>query len=385
MNIVYFYPNLKDAAGTERMLNIKANYFADIYGYNVTIITYTQFDNPIFFEFSKKIKFIHFNIQDPAPNFKNMSNKEQKKQYKNFIQTYRKAVENYLYNNPTDIAISMYMGAEHKFLPLIKDGSKKIMEFHFHFDIASFSKKLKEKWSFQNLKMKIQTFLFQRVLNKYDKIVVLTEQDEKEWSTYFDNVTNIPNHITITPIRANMKIEKVLAVGRFTYQKGFDFLIEAWSIVNKKFPNWRLDIYGHGELENDLREQIKSLNLDNSITLFPPDKNINHVFANHSIFALSSRFEGFPLVLIEALASGLPPVAFECKNGPKQMMGNSILKHFLVKPNDIKDFAEKLIILMQNNDLRTNMSQEASNIAKQYELCNIMEIWKEKFDNLIKK
>ena len=67
------------------------------------------------------------------------------------------------------------------------------------------------------------------------------------------------------------------------------------------------------------------------------------------------------------------------------MMGNSILKHFLVKPNDIKDFAEKLIILMQNNDLRTNMSQEASNIAKQYELCNIMEIWKEKFDNLIKK
>ena len=383
MKIVYFFPNLKDSAGTERMLNVKANYLADILHHEVTIITYRQFDDPIFFEFSTKIKFVHFNIPDPTSQLKGLSYLEKRKRYKNFMQTYRQNVENYLYNNPTDIAISMYFGAEHKFLSLIKDGSKKLMEYHFHFDITPLSKKLKAKWSLKNLKMKLQTKLFQRTLNKYDKIVVLTEQDQEEWGKYFSNVINIANPITITPIQANPEIEKVLAVGRFTYQKGFNYLIDAWAIVNKDFPEWELDIYGSGELEEELKTQIKELNLEDSIHLYEPRKDINHVFSQHSIYALSSRFEGFPLVLIEALSCGLAPVAFECKNGPKQMMGDSLLKDFLVEPFDVNDFAEKLKTLMQNRQLRTEISQEAMKISQRYKLENIMEDWENTFKKLL--
>ena len=109
------------------------------------------------------------------------------------------------------------------------------------------------------------------------------------------------------------------------------------------------------------------------------------MFSQHSIYALSSRFEGFPLVLIESLASGLTPVAFECKNGPKQMMGDSRLKDFLVQPFDVKEFAEKLRILMENESLRTEMSNEAVNVSKRYELIPIMELWQETFSHLIKK
>ena len=132
MKIVYFFPNLKDSAGTERMLNVKANYLADVLHHEVTIITYRQFNDPIFFDFSKKIKFVHFNIQDPTPNLKGLNYWEKRKRYRNFMQTYRQKVEEYLYKNPTDIAISMYFGAEHKFLPLINDGSKKILEYHYN-------------------------------------------------------------------------------------------------------------------------------------------------------------------------------------------------------------------------------------------------------------
>ncbi|MCD5968725.1 glycosyltransferase, partial [Riemerella anatipestifer] len=275
MNIIYFFPNLKDAAGTERMLNVKANYLADVLGYNVTIITYRQYDDPIFFKFSEKIKMIHFDIPDPTRDLKNFPSAERKKLYKNFMATYRKKVEDYLYHNPTDIAISMYFGAEHKFLPLIKDGSKKVMEYHFHFDITPFSKILKSGWSLQNLKAKILTKLFQRTLNKFDKIVVLTEEDEKVWSHYFDKVTNIPNPITIEPITADTNAEKVLAVGRHTSQKGFDYLVEAWAIVAKKFPNWQLDIYGHGEQEEERKQQIKNLGLEKSINLYIISKTKN--------------------------------------------------------------------------------------------------------------
>lgn len=385
MNVVYFFPTLKDAAGTERMLNIKANYMADVLGYNISIITYRQYDDPVFFKFSDRIKIIHLNIPDPTRDLKGLDYLEKRKQYKTFMHTYRKAVEDYLYNNPTDIAISMYFGAEHKFLPLIKDGSKKILEYHFHFDITPLSQKLKAPWTLRNLRTKIPTWLFQRTLNKYDKIVVLTEEDDKEWSVYFDNVANIANPITIEPIQANTDIEKVLAVGRFIDQKGFDYLIDTWAIVNKKFPNWQLDIYGHGDLEDNLRKQIKDLNLENSINLFPPSKEINKVFSEHSIYALSSRFEGFPLVLIEALASGLAPVAFECKNGPKQMMGDSKLKDFLVEPFNIHTFAEKLMLLMENKSLREEIAQEAKIISERYQIDKIMQQWVNLFKTISRK
>ncbi|MDM1547536.1 glycosyltransferase family 4 protein [Empedobacter falsenii] len=383
MKIVYFFPNLKDSAGTERMLNVKANYLADVLHHEVTIITYRQFNDPIFFDFSKKIKFVHFNIQDPTPNLKGLNYWEKRKRYRNFMQTYRQKVEEYLYKNPTDIAISMYFGAEHKFLPLINDGSKKILEYHFHFDITPLSKKLKAKWSLRNIRMKMQTKLFQKTLNKYDRIIVLTQQDDEEWSNYFNNVINIPNPITITPIKTDSSIEKVLAVGRFTYQKGFNYLIDAWAIVNNDFPDWKLDIYGSGELEEDLIKQIKQLSLGNSINLCEPRKDINQVFSEHSIFALSSRFEGFPLVLIEALSCGLVPVAFECKNGPKQMMGDSELKKFLVRPFDVTEFAEKLKILILNKQLRTEMSEEAIKVSQRYQLDNIMMIWESTFKKIL--
>lgn len=384
MKIVYFFPSLKDSAGTERMLNVKANYLADVLQHEVTIITYRQFNEPIFFEFSDKIKFVHLDIEDPTSQLKGLSYFKKRSLYKNFMHTYKSKVEQYLYNNPTDIAISMYFGAEHKFLPLLKDGSKKILEYHFHFDITPLSKKLKAKWKLNNLRSKYQTWLFQKTLNKYDRIVVLTEQDEKEWEVYFSNVINIPNPITIQPIIADPKIKKVLAVGRYTYQKGLNYLIDAWALIAKDFPEWALDIYGSGELENDLKIQIKKLNIENSVNLCLPRKDINNVFSQHSVFALSSRFEGFPLVLIEALSCGLAPVAFECKNGPKQMMGDSKLKDFLVEPFNVEQFAEKLKIVMENETLREEIAEEALTISKRYELESIMNIWEKTFISLLK-
>lgn len=382
MNIVYFFPTLKDPAGMEKVLNIKANYMADVLGYKVTIITYRQYEDPIFFEFSDKIRIIHLNISDPTRDLKGVNYWKKRKLYKTFMQSYRRKVEEYLYNNPTDVAISMYLGAEHKFLPLIKDGSKKILEFHFPFEITYFSKILKEKWNIRNLKRKFQTMLFQKTLNKYSRIVCETEEDANDWGVYFNNAIDIPNPLTIEPIFADSKIKKVLAIGRFTEQKGFDYLIDIWDIVSPKFPDWHLDIYGWGDLEDTLKKQIHSLGLENTITLYPPSKDLRQIYASHSIFTLSSRFEGSPLVLSESIASGLAPVSFDCKKGPKQIMGDSKLKDFLVEPYNINSFAEKLIRLMENPSLRKDISQEALKVSERYQIDHIMKIWENLFNDL---
>ena len=120
MNIVYFYPHLKHPGGIERILTAKANYMADILGYNVTIITYRQFNGKNYFNLSKNVIQINLDIEDPSI-FKN--NDFNKKDYKKFLFTYKNLIEDFLLKNPQDIAISLFFGKEFNFLPLIKDNS----------------------------------------------------------------------------------------------------------------------------------------------------------------------------------------------------------------------------------------------------------------------
>lgn len=382
MNITYIIPHLRQSSGMERVLNIKANYLADVLGHNVTIITYRQFGAPIFFEFSPKIHFIHLDISDPTFSLHQYSFFKRRIIYRDFIKNYQLQLENFLKNNPQDICISMGIGAEWKFLPNITDHSKKILEFHFNFNISPF-RLLKTPYTFKNLKAKLETHLLKKQIEKYDKIVTLTDEDNKTWKKYFPKSQCINNPITINPLKnPNLNNKKVLAVGRLTKEKGFDYLIDTWKIVNQKHPDWELNIYGDGELKDILLKQISNNLLDNKIKLHPPTKEIEKIYHESSIFVLSSRYEGFVLALIEAMASGLPCISFNCKYGPEEMIINAE-NGFLVDLGNTEDLANKIIALIENPILRKSFSEKAVISAHRFTIEKIMEQWINLFKNIL--
>ena len=385
MNIVYFIPHLKNMSGMERVICVKANYMADVLGYNVTIITYRQFDSPIAFDISPNVKFEHLNIEDPTFRLQEFSFFERRKRIKIFMETYRQKVKEYLKNHKTDIAISTFLGAEYKFLPLIKDGSKKILEVHFGFDTTQF-KLLKKRITYSNFFEIYQIKKLQKIINYFDKIVVLTDDDAEDWRKYFNKIEVISNSITITESKpTDLERKFAIAVGRLENQKGFDYLIDAWRLVYQKNPDWTLDIYGGGTLKDALMQQIKDNGLQEVIRIYPPTDRITDKYAEHSIFVLSSRHEGFVLSLLEAMSLGLACVSFDCKHGPKQMIDDSE-SGFLVELGNTEVLAEKINTLIENEKLRKTFAHNAKiRIREKYGLDTIMPKWTNLFNKLISK
>ena len=385
MNIVYFIPHLKNISGMERVICVKANYMADVLGYNVTIITYRQYDCPIAFDISPKVKFEHLNIEDPTFRLQELSFFERRKRIKIFMEIYRQKVEEYLKNHKTDIVISTFLGTEYKFLTSIKDGSKKILELHFGFDATQF-RFLKKKIIWSNFFQIYQVKKLQKIINSFDKIVVLTDNDAEDWRKYFSKVEIISNPITITESKpTDLERKSAIAVGRLSNEKGFDYLIDAWRLVHQKNPDWTLDIYGGGALEETLKQQIKDNGLQEVIRIHPPTDRIADKYAEHSIFVLSSRHEGFVLSLLEAMSLGLACVSFDCKHGPKQMIDDGE-SGFLVELGNTEVLAEKINTLIENEKLRKTFAHNAKiRIREKYGLDTIMPKWTNLFNKLISK
>lgn len=209
------------------------------------------------------------------------------------------------------------------------------------------------------------------------KIVTLTRQDTRNYRKRYNarNVITIPNPITIeasTPSPLTGKC--VLAVGRFTSQKGFDLLLEAWNKVRSKDDGWTLRIIGQGEMEQQLKDTICKSGLSGNVEIIPSTQLITEQYRQASIYVLSSRFEGLPLVLIEAMAMGLPIVSFDCETGPRDIVIDG-LTGVLVKPGDTNLLATELDKLMQDDKRRTYYSENALKESRRFEPEAIVSKW----------
>ena len=190
-----------------------------------------------------------------------------------------------------------------------------------------------------------------RELKKLSKFVVLTHEDAAFW-TELDNVMVIPNPSSFFPEEQSDCVEKqVIAVGRYVSQKGFDRLIDSWQLVANKHPDWKLKIYGDGAMRTQLERQITSLQLQNSCFLESTVSDIDQKMLKSSIYVLSSRFEGLPMTLIEAMACGLPVVAFTCHCGPRDIVSDGV-DGYLVQDGNIDDLSEKIDMLITNSEIR---------------------------------
>jgi glycosyltransferase involved in cell wall biosynthesis len=183
---------------------------------------------------------------------------------------------------------------------------------------------------------------------------------------------------------SDLTTKRVLAVGRISYQKGYDRLIEAWWLIADSIPEWKLTIIGQCE---DLREMDKIQSLITkyrltNVEVLPPSKNIVKEYASSSLLVMSSRFEGFPLVLLEGMACGLPCISFDCKCGPKDVITHNV-DGLLVKNGDIVGLSQAILYMAENEKERRRMGANALKKAQKYTFTEIMKQWDTLFQSLL--
>ena len=196
------------------------------------------------------------------------------------------------------------------------------------------------------------------------------------------NIETINNPLSFFPERfSQCESKQIIAAGRYVPQKGFDLLIDAWSLVEKKHPDWKLNIFGDGDRK--LLENIIIKNNLQNCYLNHSTNDIASEFINSSIYVLSSRFEGFGLVITEAMACGVPPIAFDCPCGPKDII-NNFKDGILVKSEDINELADKICFLIENENIRKEMGIKARKSSERFKIEHITMQWESLFEKLVK-
>lgn len=233
--------------------------------------------------------------------------------------------------------------------------------------------------------------LQEAIQREYPKLVtlsVLTPRDRKAYKAHLGTkprVVRIPNAARdMGGVRADLTAKRVLAAGRLVRQKGYDRLIKAWSIVSPSHPDWRLHIYGQGPKQERLEELIEEHGLSDVVTLAPPVEEIGTEMARASIFALSSRWEGLPLVLLEAMGVGMAVVSFDCPTGPASVIDDHE-NGLLIRPRTIAAFAAGLEEMISDEELRRRCSAAAIERMREYSMDVIGPRWEEELERAWQK
>ena len=259
----------------------------------------------------------------------------------------------------------------------IYDGSKKILEFHFSRPIFD----IKRRKGLKGLLDKIHERLDVRHIRTYDRFVVLTEEDRRNWSE-LSNVSVIHNASTYSNVSANSKRDlDAIAVGRYTSQKGFANLLEVWWHLKGEY---KLYIYGEGELHDKLEHKIRELNLTDRVYLMGPSKDIRTVFERASLLVMTSLYEGLPMVMIEAQTCGVPIVTYDFPCGPKDVITNGY-DGYIIPWGEKELMANKISEVLNDGDLWQEMSQRAKKSAMKFSPDTIMTQWCELFEEIISK
>ena len=378
MRIVYYLPSLYAPGGLERIITFKANYFAEhLEGYEIYILTSEQMGRPIYYDLSPKVKHIDLNVPFDWPFNQSRVSKLLKYPYR--YRLFKQRLSKILTELRPDITIST-LRRELYFISGICDGSTKIGEFH----VTRHSYGVGSKEYGKSIVGKLRRYwekAFLKHLQQLSKVIVLTLEEKDFWPE-LTNLCVIPNPIIApTDLQSDCTQKYVIAAGRYAPQKGFDLLIKSWSIVSQKHPDWTLRIYGEGILHDKLQQQINQEGIDRTCLLEPTTPNIADKYCESSIFVLSSRFEGFGMVITEAMSCGVPPVAFACPCGPRDIIEHG-LNGLLAQPEDINDLATQINDLIEHEDKRKEMGRNARIRSERFRMETIAQERKTLFETL---
>ena len=367
MKILYQIHSTYNPGGMERVLLNKVKYLVEKQGWEVVVVTTDQHGRPSFYPFPDSVRMIDLGI-----NYSDDNGKPFLKKLAGYFrrrQEHKKRLEGLLKKERPDVVDCFYPG-ECSFVPSLKDGSRKVMELHqsklFHHQY--------NRSGLMGRADKVRAWMDERLVRKFDRFVVLTQEDMQMWGE-MPGIRVIPNAANfIAEKYSDCSAKRVIAVGRLDYQKSFDRLIQVWEKVHQQMPDWRLDIFGQGEWQEMLQGMIDERRLQETVKLNGPTKNIGQEYSESSMIVMSSHYEGFPMVMIEAMACGLPAVSFDFKCGPRDIIKEGE-NGLVVKDGDIDGLAKTMMTLMRDDELRRKMGENAKRVVETFSEAKVMDKW----------
>lgn len=383
MNIIYLFHAFTTTGGVERIFMDKASHLVQM-GHDVTLLTFDQGDAPSAYPIAPGIRHIDLNICFYKQFRYGLLKRAIILQHKErvFAQKLRQVTQQF---KPDIMICVSYDLTAVNVMTRLKDSSKKIIEAH---SARYYAERLHERnrGLLHRISLGWRNRLLHQCLKRADAFVALTQVDADDWGAVREThvipnlLTQYPDDIQSTPKRG----KRVITAGRLTEQKGYDLLIPAWKIVNQKHPDWTLDVYGNGEDRAMLEQEVKRQGLSDAIVLHMPTKAIYEKYMESDFYVLSSRWEGFGLVLSEAMSCGIPCVAFDCPHGPSDIITDGE-DGLLVENGNIEQLAQKICYLIEHEDIRREMGRKARENVKRYLPENIMPQWEALFKTLINK
>ena len=365
MKLLYITNGINGAGGLERVLSIKASYLAEQLGYEVTILCLNDNHLNTFYTFSDKI------------NFRSIKVSKNPMQY---VMHYIKGIRKIVAHLQPDVIAVCDDGLKGFFVPYILEKKIPIIyERHASVQLNFASVSSKNRWT--SLKNRVSLFLMQQLANTFEAFVVLTQGNTKEWPT--KNVKVIPNPLSFySEQNATLGAKRVIAVGSHSHNKGYDLLLRAWKQVVAKDETWKLYIYGKIDDNQTYLTLAQELGISDAVVFSKPVKAIEQEYLKSSIMVLPSRSEGFGMVLIEAMACGVPCVAFDCPHGPADIITHQE-DGILVPNGNEAELAQALVQLMEDDMLRKQMGEQAKVNVRRYLPELVMPQWDALFKKLV--
>lgn len=363
MRVLYVTDALAVWGGIERVLSDKMNYLVREYGYEVYVVTADQGAHPIPFPLDERIFVKDLNIRF-----------HQQYQYygikrvlkcRELDRLYRSRLKSYISEINPDVISCIRDGCTNAVLD-INSSIPTIFESHAMYKDVEF-----EHSTFLH---RLSIYMGRKKFKKLDKIVTLTQGDAEDWKHVCNNVCVIPNvvHLNESGRYSLCNEKRAIFAGRFDMQKNLGALIEVWTLVQKRHPDWVLDVYGNGELKPHYEKVVSERNL--KISIHPAVSDINNMFLNSSMLLMTSLYEPFGLVLAEAMSCGIPVIAFDCPYGPADIVSDGV-DGFLVENRNIEEYSKRVCQLIENEQLRFKMGQAGVVSSQRFRSGAIMPKW----------
>lgn len=351
--ICFFSGDIARSGGTERVATVIASELVKC-GYEVSILSVSNGERA-FFPLHPDVQLHSLHMEGRSANFSDLA--------------IIKKLHNYLKRNNIDIIVDVDVILSWYSLPASIGTSAEVVSwenFHFFINEGGFFQRLRRTWA-------------RKLASRFSRcIVTLTDKDKRQ---YLDNLSCLTKVVAINnphtienEKKASLDSNIVLAAGRLTNMKGFDLLLKSWSLIAGGYPDWSLRIVGSGECEEMLKALAHDLRLDDSVEFIPKTNNIEKYYLGASIYALSSRFEGFGLVLLEAKSFGLPIVSFDCDYGPADIVRDG-LDGILVPKEDVQALADGIMKLIHDPAQRSEFGNNAVS-DRRFDVANIITAWR---------